>query len=160
MGITDRLDKIEKKMLDEEIEAAKKQKKFKLPFGTKVSPAKAKKNFITLMKINENRSVEFKKIMISEQSFIENGIPRLGTADYVLMHKKNPMIVLPAWSVKPFSPTEQYEKSMTDGSNTKGYKILLEKSLLNTSKPKKDLGIIKWLFLAACAGIIIYAFIG
>ena len=112
------------------------------------------------MKINENRSIEFKKVMISEQSFIENGIPRLGTADYMLMFKKNPMIVLPAWSVKPFSPTEQYEKSMLDGSNTKGYKILLEKSLLNASKPKKDLGALKWILGGILAGIIIYAFIG
>lgn len=162
VGLNERLENIERLM--EEVKDGKKKKRekpFKLPFGKKVNKAQKKKNYVTIMKINENGGVDFQKTRIEEQAFVEEGIPRLGTADYILHWKGNPMVILPSWSVKPFSPVEQYEKSMLDGSNTKGYKILMAKMYSTQTSSKKEVGnIVKWILGAGLLLIIAYAFIG
>ena len=104
-----------------------KKKKFRLPFGKKVGKAQKKRNYVTVMKINENGNIDFQKRQIVEQTFMEDGIPRLGTPNYVLRWKKNPMVILPSWSVKPYSPSDEHEKSLNDGSNTKVIKFLWRK---------------------------------
>jgi len=158
MGIHERLENIEKILEDKNEE---KPKKFKLPFFKKVSAGKKRKNYVTLLKINENGGIDFKKIQISEQAFIEEGIPRIGSAEYILHWKKNPFIILPSWSTKPFSPSEQYEKSLNDGSNTKGYKILMSKMLSEQVGAKKQMGsMIKWILGIGLVGIVAYAFLG
>lgn len=157
MGLNKDIQEIKARLTPEEKE---KPKKFRLPFGKKVGKSQAKKNYVTIMKINENGNIDFQKRQIKEQTFIEDGIPRLGTPDYVLRWKKNPMIILPSWSVKPYSPKEQHEKSLSDGSNTKGYKILMAKMLLEAIKPTKQIGgIIKWILGIGVLAIIGYAFI-
>jgi len=50
-------------------------------------------------------------------------IPRLATTGHVMFNKKgNPMVILPNWSVEPFSPKSHFEKSLEDGSNKKDFK--------------------------------------
>jgi len=157
MGLNERIRKIEK-VIDEQNQ--KKEKKFRLPFGKKVGKAQKKKNYITIMKINENGVVNFRKTQISNQTFMEEGIPRMGTADYMLQWKKNPLVILPSWSLKPFSPKEEFEKSLSDGSNTKGYKILLDRMYSEQTKQKKEMGsLIKWLLGLGFIAIIGYAFL-
>lgn len=157
MGLNKDIQEIKAILRPEEKE---KVKKFRLPFGKKVGKLQAKKNFVTIMKINENGNVDFQKRQIQEQTFIEDGIPRLGTPNYVLRWKKNPMVIIPSWSVKPYSPTEQYEKSLNDGSNTKGYKILMAKMQSEIVKPTKQMGgVIKWILGIGLLVIIGYALI-
>ena len=156
MGLKNELQDI-KAMLQPKEE--KKEKKFKLPFGKKVGRTQARKNFVTIMKINENGNIDFQKRQIKEQTIMEDGIPRLASPEYVLRWKKNPMIIIPSWSVKPYSPEEAHEKSLNDGSNTKGYKILMAKMLSETIKPTKQMGgIVKWILGLGLLAIIGYAF--
>jgi hypothetical protein len=156
MGINTRLETIEQKLKEEEI---KKEKKFRLPFGKKVGKGQAKKNYVTVMKINENGNVEFKKIQIKDQTIMEDGVPRLATPDYVLRFKKNPMIILPSWSVEPFSPKQNFDNSLENGSNTKGYKILMAKMLSEALNAKKPMGnLLKILIGVGLAAVIGYAF--
>jgi len=141
-------------------EKKKKEKKFKLPFGKKVSTGQKKKNFVTVVKINENSHLDIKKIQIDDQTILEDGIPRLATAQYVFYFKKNPWIFLPSWSVEPLSAKTMFEKSQEDGSNTKGYKILMDKMQKEQLKNKKQMsGMIKWIAGLIILGIIGYAFI-
>lgn len=157
MGLQEELKEI-KDLLKEEKKP--KRKKFRIPFGKKVGKSQAKKNYVTVIKINENGNLDFKKLQIDEQTIMEEGIPRLAATDYVLRYKKNPVIILPSWSVKPYSPSEQYEKSLNDGSNTKGYSILMAKMLKEQVNPKKQIGgMIKWILGLGVAGIIGYALI-
>lgn len=138
----------------------KKEKKFKFPFSSRVNYPKAKKNWITVMNINENGQVNFTRKKIDEQTIMEEGIPRLASSQYVMYYKKNPLIVLPSWSVEPFSPAERYQKSLRDGSNAAGYKILLNKMLNETTSTKKPMGnALKWIIGLGLAAIIGYAFI-
>ena len=91
---------------------------------------------------------------------MENGIPRLATAQYVMYYKKNPMIILPSWSVEPFSPSKNLTDSMEDGSNTKGYAILLAKMKQEQIATKKQIsGIIKWILGIGFIVLVGYALI-
>lgn len=157
MGLNERIKNVEH-VIDEQNK--KTEKKFRLPFGKKVGKAQKKKNYITIMKINENGVVNFRKTQISNQTFMEDKIPRLGTADYMLQYKNSPLVILPSWSLKPFSPVDSFKKSLDDGSNIKGYKILLDRMNSEQTKPKREMGgLIKWVLGIGLIAIIGYAFL-
>ena len=66
---------------------------------------------------------------------------------------------MPSWSNKPYSPSEQYQKSLDDGSNIKGYKILLAAMQEEALGKKKQMGnIVKIVLGLGLAVIIGYAF--
>jgi len=162
-------DMAEIKAMMKENEPKKKVKKFRLPFGTKVSSAKGKKGYVTVFQINENGFLNVTRELISEQTIMIDGIPRLATPEYILHLKKNPVVILPTWSVKPlksedlvkpFSPAEHQKESIKDGSNTKGYQILMAKMKSEAINPEKSIGnIVKWIIGLGLVAIIIYAFV-
>jgi hypothetical protein len=155
MGVEKDIEEI--KAILKPLEEAK-TKKFKLP--KKVNKGQAKKNWITIMKVNENNHVNFSKQQIDEQTIMVDGVPRLAMNQYIMFYKGKPLIILPSWSVEPFSPVKEFQKSLEDGSNTKGYKILMAKMLKETVNPKKPMSnIIKWIIGLVLAGIIGYALI-
>jgi hypothetical protein len=161
MGELDtKLDRIESLIAGEK----DKPKKFKLPFKAKVSNGKAKKGYVGVLKINENGVITPSKEPIEEQTIMVDGVPRLANPDYVLKWKVGtktlPIMILPSWSVKPFSPSEDFKRSLSDGSNTAGYKLLLNRMKLSTVEDKKKtLGKLGWIFGAIVIGIIGYALI-
>jgi len=157
--IRDELEEI-KELIKQKEEKPKKKKKFRLPFSAKINSARAKNNWVTIMRINENGQVTFKRTQINEQTFVEEGIPRLASAGYVTYYKNNPMIILPSWSVEPFSPMEHYNKSLVNGSNAKGFRILLAAMKSQAIDQKKMMArTFKWIIGLGLAAIIGYAFI-
>lgn len=161
MGLKEDINEIKGKLMDkEEQEKSKKEKKFKIPFTKRVRKPQNKKGYITKLIIKNNGSIEFNKEQIKKQSILEDGIPRLATPDYVLNYKGNPFLIVPEWSTVPFSPEEHFKKSLDDGSNTKGYAILMERMKLESIKPTKEMGgLVKWILGLGLLGIIGYAFI-
>ena len=138
------------------------KKKFRYPFGKKGGKAQRKKNYATVLKLNENGKAAFKKVRISEQTFWEEGIPRLAAAGYVFQEgrKNNPLIILPSWSVEPISPLEHYKKSLMDGTNSVGSKLLLKVMKLEGVNQKKTMGgMMKYIFGAIILAGLAYAFI-
>ena len=157
MGIQEELKEL-KEIIQEKERPNVKEKKFRIPFSKKVGNAQSKKNYVTIMKIQDNGEVTFNKTQIDEQTIMDEGIPRLAGSDYILRYKKNPMIILPSWSTVPYSPMEKYRQSLQDGSNTVGYKILLNKMIKEQVSPKKQLsGMVKWILGLGLLGIIGYA---
>lgn len=143
------------------IKESNKEKKFKFPWGARVGRSKKKKNYVTVLILQENGTYDFKKYQIEDQTIIHEAIPRLATAGYVMFDKKgNPLIILPNWSVEPFSPLEHYQKSLLNGSNSNGYKILMAKMLKEqvSDKPKMG-GWVKWVVGIGLAAIIGYALV-
>jgi len=157
MGLREDVDDLKKVLVDKAVE----EKKFKYPFGKKVSKAQRRKNYVTVLILYENGTCDFKKYQISDQTIMHDLIPRLATAGHVMFDKKgNPVIILPNWSVEPFSPLEHYQKTLIDGSNTKGFAILMNKMLKEQVNAKKPMsGILKWIIGLGLAGIIGYALI-
>ncbi len=160
MTLEERIDEKINAKLKEQEEKKLKKKKFNIPFWKRVNTGKKKQNYVTVMKINENGQIKFDVRKIEGQTIMEDKIPRLATTQYVMYYKKNPIIILPSWSVEPFNPAENLEKSMKDGSNVKGFAILLEKMKKEQLESKKPIsGMLKIGLGLALAAIIGYAFI-
>ena len=138
-----------------------KEKKFRYPFGKKVGKSQRKKNYVTVWIINENKTINCKKYQIDNQTILEEKIPRLATGDYILRDGKgNPVIILPSWNIEPFSPTSNFNKSMDDGSNIKGYKIIMDRMESEKTGTKKKMGKAGiWIIGGILAAIIIYALV-
>ncbi len=136
-----------------------KEKKFRLPFGKKVGRSQKKKNYVTILLLMENGTYHFKKYQIEDQTIIHNLIPRLATAGLVMFNKKGqPLIILPEWSTEPFSPRTHFEDSLKNGSNIKGFAILMSRMKSETISAKKSMGnAIKWIGGLVLAAIIGYA---
>ena len=114
-------------------------KPFKIPFRGRVNKKKARDGWVTIQKINDNRRVTWERQKIEEQTIIVDGVPRVLTADEVLFdHKGSPLVILPSWSVKPFSPTDNYSGTIQDGYATQGYRLLMNrmKNEIITAKKK------------------------
>lgn len=149
MGLQEDVAELLKIMKEDKESKAIKEKKWKYPFGKKVGKGQRKKNFITVQIINENGVVDFKKYQIIDQTFVHDTIPRLASAGYVMHDRKgNPVIILPNWSVEPinpktfFNPSESYEKSLKDGTNTTGFRLLMARMQSEKIDAKK--GIPTW----------------
>jgi len=157
MGIQEDLKDIKKFMSKDDVKD--KEKKFRFPFGKKVGRSQKKKNYLTVLLLNENGTYNFKKYQINEQTIMHELIPRLATTGHVMFNKKgNPMVILPNWSVEPFSPKSHFEKSLEDGSNKKGFQILMNKMKSEQISAKKSMGnVLKWVIGLVIAAIIGYA---
>ena len=107
----------------------------------KKTPSKfqAKNNWIYILYINENGEIKPMKQMIEEGTVMVEGIPRLATSEYRLSYLGKPAIILPAWSVKPFSPTDNYEETVKEQMTSQGYKLLLNRIELGGIKPKRKI---------------------
>jgi hypothetical protein len=136
-----------------------KPKKFKIPFTKRVGGGKAKKNYITIIKVNENGSAEFLREKIENQTVMIDKVPRIATPEYLIHHKRNPIMVIPSYSVQPISWKQNHQESLINGSNKVGYQLLLEKMKLSTvdTGKKKLGGIIPWILGLGVLGFIVYA---
>jgi len=148
-----------KELRDLVVEQKIKEKKFRFPFGKKVGRSQKKKNYVTTLIINENGNYMFKKYQIEDQTLMHDFIPRIANSGYCMFDKKgNPLIILPNWSVEPFSPLEHYQASLEDGRNTNGYKLLMARMEQSKIDGKKKMGkYLPWIIGIGLAAIIAYA---
>jgi len=160
-NIKEDLEKVKEFVENEKLAREEKdKKKFRYPFGKKVGKSQKKKNYVTVLKIYENGNASFDKVQIKDQTFWIEGLPRLAASGYVLQERKNPLIILPMWSVEPFSAMEHFVDSLTNGTNAKGYKLLLANMENEAIKQKPQMsGIIKWVIGIGFVAIIVYAFV-
>lgn len=160
MTLEERINKNIEEKLKEMDNKKKNKKKLKIPFWKRVGTAKKKQNYVTVIKLNENGQLSFDVQQIRNQTIMVEKIPRLATAQHIMHYKKNPVMILPSWSVEPFSPTKSLSESLKDGSNVKGYAILLEKMQQEQLGNKRQInGLFKIIIGIAFAAIIGYAFI-
>jgi len=133
----------------------KKPKEFKIPFFKRVRPRQAMKDYVTIMKLNENGSVDFIKDKIQDQTVNVDGIPRLATPQHIIHWKKNPILILPTWSVEPFCPHKEYVNSFSKDNNSIGWRLLINAMGTDSASLKKKIGGWGWL-----VGLIVLAIVG
>lgn len=107
--------------------------------GMRIGRSQVKKNYVQIFYINDNREIAGKKVPIEEATAMLEGIPRLATTDYMLSYNGKPALIIPAWSVKPFSPVDSYEDAVKEKMTTAGYKLLLNRIEQGEIKGKKTL---------------------
>ena len=168
-SLKDTVKKLKELMEKKELENKPKEKKvreFKIPFSGRVKGRKLKNNWITVLEVNENRNGQFKKYPIQDQTVMIDKVPRLATADNVIMIGKNPLLILPKYSVKPISPSDkdyeffdiskEYKDNEMKGLNIKGYKVLFDRMKNEAISAKKSMPIWIWFVILGVIGIAIY----
>ena len=141
---------------EEKVVKEKKHKPFKIPYKAKISKPKARKNYVTVMLVNENGNIDFTREQIVDQSVMVDKVPRIATADVVCQYKGKPMIIQPSWSVKPFSRTDHYIETELQMLNTKGYKVLMDRMKKEALQAKKAIS--WWLIIGGLLllGVVVY----
>lgn len=147
--IKDKLDKLIAKQ--EELVEKKQMKRFRLPFWrTRMTRKNRLKNFTIVMKIDDNRNVDFIKTQIDEGATFMDKTPRAATADYVLNYKGKPLIIQPTWSALPFYPGEDKDDAAKEQRLSAGYKVILNKMEKEAVAAKRGgFGLIGWIILGA-----------
>lgn len=134
-----KLDKIVTKLEEQE---TKTKKKFKLPWSLTWNKGQyRKRNYAIIQVVKMNGSVDFKKVPIEDNTIKLGEVSHEATADYVLRYKKYPMIILPEWSLKPFSPRENMVETIEEGRLSSAEKFILHRIKMDMIKPK-----MKWSF--------------
>lgn len=150
----------EKKSLREEIEELKKlseknNKKFKLPFKAKVAKSKAKKGYITIAVINENKTVDFIKEPIVDGTILLGGetksIHSVNVKD-VFTYKGKPLIFQAKKKLNPYNP-------LAGSNETYGQPYVMARMEGDKLKVKKSFGMIGWIIGGIILLVIIYSLI-
>jgi hypothetical protein len=123
------------------------EKPFKIPFGARVSKGKAKKGWTTVQIIRNNGNIDFKRVQVTDGTVRVDDFPRVATIDYKLTYKGRPFLIVPEWSMKPFSAVENYEETVKEKMNMAGRKIVLSKLEGEQLKKKTGFGGIGWIIL-------------
>ncbi len=144
-----------------------KEKKFKLPFSSKVSNTKLKKGYISVEVINENKEIGF------EKQPIVDGTIKLSSGDIhaideldIFTYKGKPFAHIPKTKINGWNPLSKYldeERSydgkVLDKNEIYGQKYVMArmKSDIITGAKKMGWGIT--IFGLIIIGVIAYAFI-
>lgn len=141
----------------EQLEQKGKKKKFKLPFGIRMQKGKPRrKNYAIVQTIKTNGAVNFKMTKIEDDTVkIGEGIHD-ASAGHILRYKRYPLVVIPEWTMKPFSPADNFKQSTEDGTLTAAQKVILTKMKMEAIKPKMQLNFKTILVILVIGGVLLY----
>lgn len=141
--------------MNEKLEGKPKRKKgLWIPLNARVGKGAAKRGYVTIMKIMDNRNIKFERQPIEDQTIIVDGSPSAATSDETLFYKGKPFIIQPSWSNKPFSPTDNYDNTMKSEYSSHINKLILTRMQKEAiaSKRKISGGVIFIIILVLIAG--------
>lgn len=132
-----------------------KEKRFKLPFAAKINYNKAKKGWISVAKINDNKTIEFVRTQIVDGTIkLESGDISFHAIDPedIFYYKKNPFIFQAKRKLNPYNPLKGEHE-------TYGQKYIMSRMEGDKLVVKKQMGNwIGWVMGALLIGVIVYAF--
>ena len=149
LTINQKVDKILENIEDKQED--KPNKSWKIPFLTRmksnVGKKKIEKGWATVIVIRNNRNLCFTRAQVKDGVAIIDGFPRVCTVDHTLFFKRKPFYIIPEWSLKPFSPADNYSETEKDKMNIAGRRAVLATLETEKIKAKKDFGNIGWIIL-------------
>lgn len=119
-------------------------KQFKLPGkvrrGVK-SKKKVKQNYAILIYVRTNgySDIDYAPIENDMIYVKQSGLYHLATADYVLRYKKFPLIIIPEWTLEPFSPKSHLKTTIEEGKLALPQKAIINMVKLAQLGPKKPM---------------------
>jgi len=140
-----------------QLEQKEKKKKFKLPFGIRMQKGKTrKKNYAIVQTIKTNGAVNFKMQKIEDDTVtIGEGIYD-ASAGHILRYKRYPLVIIPEWNMKPFSPKEDFDEATKEGTLVAAEKVILSKMKLEAIKPKMALTFKTIIIILIIGGVLLY----
>ena len=148
ISLKDTLKNIASKL--DELTEQKKVQKFNLlgdwwMFWKKPTKGEIKRNWVSIVYIQENKNVVTMKVPIDEGVILINGIPHTVNASEVLMYKGKPLLIVPSWSIKPFSPEQNIKETKESGNTTLGWEYLINYIKKTELKQLKSMGVMIWI---------------
>lgn len=146
-----RLQRIEEQLEGINKEKEKSKKKFKLPRKGKVSKRKAKDGYATVVVMNENGTVDFKRERIEGNTIRLEDTWHAISAEDMFYYKGKPIIFQPKHRKNPYNPFSLQNE-------TYGQKHIMARMLNDVIRTKKSFGgnIIWWLIGAIVVGYLIF----
>jgi len=138
MNLKERLEKLEKEKESEKV----KKRKFRLPRKGKVSKRKMRQGYITLVVMNENRNIDFRKEKLEGGSYkLDDTWHALKDSD-VFFYKNKPIVLQPKHRKNPWNPFKLK-------NNVYGQKRIMARMMNDQIKVKRKMGgAIIWIILA------------
>lgn len=134
--------------MSDTIEEQPQEKKWKLPWSARVGTKKVEKGWSTVMIIRNNGAISFTRVQVKDGIGIVDGFPRIMTIDHKLTYKGKPLYILPEWSLKPFSPEENYQQTEKEKMNIAGRRAVLAVLETEKIKPKGSFGNMGFIIIA------------
>lgn len=129
----------------------KKPKEFKLPFKAKINNSKLKSGYVTVVKIEENRGVDFIREPIKDGTIKLDGDTFHAVKEEDIFHYKGkPIIFQPKNKLNPYNPLQ-------DKHETYGQKYIMARMEGDKITNKKKIGLGMSIGVMIIIGIIIYA---
>lgn len=144
-NLKDSIEKIHKR-LDELVEK-KEVKKWNLSWWKRLTGGQVKRNWVLVCYIQENKGISFIKVPIDEGVIMLNGIPHTINSDEIMIYKNKPFIIVPSWSIKPFSPAQNVKETNENGNNTLGWEFIMNYIKKTEIKAAKGAGMIIWIIV-------------
>ena len=152
--LLEKLDEISEKL--ETGKKKKKEKKFRLPLGIRLSQRKMRRQpYVIVCLIHTNGSVKFKMMKIEEDTIkIGEKFYQASSAD-ILQYKRKPLLILTEWNMLPFSPRENFEAAAEAGTLTAVEKLIITKMKQEAIKSKMQINfkVILILLAVGAAGL-------
>lgn len=149
LSLTESMNKILEK-LDEHVKEDKaKNASFfsKWMFWKSPTRFQLKKNWVFVIYLQNNKNIKTLKLPIDENVIIIDGKPHVIDAGNIFLYKRKPAIIIPEWSIKPFSAEESVSKTETEGNSTKGWEYIVNYMKKSMIKGKSGGGIIIYIIL-------------
>jgi hypothetical protein len=128
-------------------------KPFKLPFSkTFGSPAKIRKGNVLVQFVKTNGDVTFDWFPI-EDDMVQikyNKNLYAASAQYILRYRRFPLLIIPEWSLKPFSPFDHYIQTTQNKELAFPQKVIIEgskRAALELKKKKSFGGMWIWILI-------------
>ena len=79
-------------------------KRQKIPFKAKIGRLKARKGWASVLYVMNNKSVDFIKAPIEDNTIKVGNLIHEATPDDILIFRGRPMLIIPEWREKPIRP--------------------------------------------------------
>jgi hypothetical protein len=123
---------------DKSKKKGKKPKKFKIPQRGRVSKSKAKKGWMIIEKINENRNISFEKQQVEMEVYkTADGIYHATDGREIFFYKGMPLVHQPGWRQNPYDPLAKPSvptENIPTQNNVYGQKPIIAKMTFDTYK--------------------------
>lgn len=148
LKLNEKLDVIIDKLTKEE------EKKFKLPVMMRLfGKFKMRKGFCIVFFVRTNGQIEIKMVGIEHDTVKINDCIYAANADYIMRYKRFSVMIIPEWTMIPFSPADNFTKASIEGELTAAQALVIAKMKTDAIKPKFNLNIGGILIAAVVIGV-------
>ena len=116
-------------------------------FWRNASKLQVRKNWVNIIYIQDNKSIRILKARIDENVIMIDNIPHTVNAADIMLHKGKPTIIVPSWSIKPFSPEQNLKETEENGNLTLGWEYIMNYLKKTEIKAVKNIGIMMWIIV-------------